>query len=465
MKIPATIAVFAALGLVTVACRGGEIHEAVRANDTGLLRDLVVNGSPAQLNSTVRLGVTPLHLAAVLDHEEAARLLLLHGAGVDPRTHGGFTPLHWAGSRDAIHVARLLLDKGADIEAANGQGITPLHWAANRNATNVVRLLIAAGADIQAVTAKGATPLHWALMHSDDDAARVIAHELVSREMASIKTNLTAITPAALPPAETRESPPDDETEQELPDVYVARTSTDSSRVLVVNIGRGQELEFEWVEALGIWVGKYEITNGQFRRFKPRHSSLFRESFSLDGDLQPVVRVSWEDANAFCEWLNRTYKDRLPRQTEFRLPSAVEWMAIARCGTSRRYPWGNHWPPHYGNFADLTARENLAEWTGIRKYDDGHIVTCPVKESGENEWRILGLAGNVAEWCLEWYDEERRFKVRMGGSWDFDTEPNLQIKTVGFDRPDAAYDTIGFRVIASMPRLRARPVVSARLLE
>jgi formylglycine-generating enzyme required for sulfatase activity len=80
------------------------------------------------------------------------------------------------------------------------------------------------------------------------------------------------------------------------------------------------------------------------------------------------------------------------------------------------------------------------------------VVTCPVSQSGYNEWGIYGLAGNVWEWCLDWYTAKREYRVRRGGSWDFDTEPNLRINTIGFDRPEVRDDTIGFRVVASMDR-------------
>ena len=57
------------------------------------------------------------------------------------------------------------------------------------------------------------------------------------------------------------------------------------------------------------------------------------------------------------------------------------------------------------------------------------------------------MAGNVWEWCLDWFDDAKRYKIRHGASWDFDTEIFLSISAVGFDRPDARYDNIGFRVV------------------
>jgi len=220
-------------------------------------------------------------------------------------------------------------------------------------------------------------------------------------------------------------------------------------RVLSVDLGLGESLSFVWVKSLSLWVGQYEVSNGQFRRFRPSHKSMFYEEFSLDGPDQPAVYVSWDDAMEFCLWLNTECRDRLPLGWEARLPAEAEWTAFARCGDDRTYPWGDDWPPKYGNYSDLTARRKLTEWQGIRGYDDGFVVTCPVTQSGINEWGIGGLAGNAWEWCSDWYDAEKTRKVRRGGSWDFDTRPNLRIDARGFDYPDSRYDTIGFRVVVA----------------
>jgi len=158
--------------------------------------------------------------------------------------------------------------------------------------------------------------------------------------------------------------------------------------------------------------------------------------------------VTWKQAQEYCDWLNNNYKSILPAGFEFRLPTSAEWVAIAKCGTDRAYPWGDNMPPDYGNYSDLTARENLPDWKGLNKYNDGHVVTCPVQDSGNNEWGIYGLAGNVWEWCSDWFDSDKRFKVRHGGSWDFDPEEALMIDYKGFDRANASYDNIGFRVVA-----------------
>ncbi|MBM4148404.1 MAG: hypothetical protein FJ224_05120 [Lentisphaerae bacterium] len=429
-----------ALSIISGSALPTEVHVAVKTGDLAGLSS-ALDSDPAMINAPVRGGVTPLHVAASMNRRDAAELLIARGADVNSRTDSGFTPLHWAASRDAADVADLLIRSGADINAATPAGITPLHWAAQRNARKTVTALLAAGARIGIRTANGYTPLHWAVMKDANDTATLIAFKAVSDEMAS-----------SPPPAQDLDPEPQTNREEALVENRAAASplvlpSTAYGTILMVSLDFGEFMSFVWVQSLGMWVGQYEVTNGQFRRFRPSHKSMFYEEFSLDGPDQPAVFVSWEDADNFCTWLNRLHSDRIPLLYQARLPTEGEWAQIARCGDNRAYPWGNEWPPKYGNYSDLTSRRYLTDWHGISGYDDGFVVTCPVSKSGVNEWGVYGMGGNVWEWCADWYDNTRSTKVRRGGSWDFDTRPNLKIDARGYDRPDARYDTIGFRVV------------------
>ncbi len=445
------------------------IHQALRNGDIGLLRDLLINGDPALVQTPVGRGARPLHVAASLDQADAAELLIQYGAGVEDQTEGGFTPLHWAAGRNAVETAKVLIAHGANVDAASAAGIRPLHWAAQRNAVGMVELLLAAGARADVETLSGALPIHLAHMGQSESAALLIAERMIAQEMDEEKEPgittaashlpqdaIAVPTAAPLAPAPSSDPAPAAPASAAPPDVYITREGSTMGQALVVAIGLGENLVFEWIEPLKLWAGKYEVTNGQFRRFRPGHTSRARENISLDGNDQPVVYVSWHDAQAFCEWLNRTYRDRLPKGFTFRLPSSVEWTQLARCGDQRMYPWGNRWPPAYGNYSDLTAREHLAAWNGIAGYTDGFAVTAPVTQSGINEWGLYGVGGNVWEWCLDDYPGDKRYKIRRGGSWDFDPEPSLRIDMIGFDRPDVRDDTIGFRVVATMAERAGR---------
>ncbi|MFZ1830664.1 MAG: SUMF1/EgtB/PvdO family nonheme iron enzyme [Candidatus Competibacteraceae bacterium] len=174
----------------------------------------------------------------------------------------------------------------------------------------------------------------------------------------------------------------------------------------------------------GFWMGKTEVTNSQFRRFKPTHNSGSFQGRSLDGDTQPAVNLSWNDAQAFVEWL--TWEGGAGKH--FRLPTEAEWEYAARAGASTRYYWGNDIDPRYANFSD----RNDPTGASVGNLDDGHSVTAPVGAYLPNTLSLHDIAGNVWEWtCSEYLpnygSEEQRCstkrpnegqRVIRGGSWN-----------------------------------------------
>jgi len=472
---------------------------AVRSND---LARVTAELAAAETNADWHAlpgDVTPLHVAAAMNHAEVAAKLIDAGIDVNAPSAAGFLPIHWAASQNAVHALALLIARGANVTSAVPGGITPLHWAAANNATGAVRTLLLAGADPSAKTGKGLTPLHWAVLNRAGEAQILLAFAVVSAQMDAetnappAETEVVAaalatppLTPAASPSIDslttsvevaagpssvltqdvavvTPDTPTDAPATGEVdlaimpepappprPDAPATSAGTTTlGKILLIQLGRNQVLSMVWIDSLRLWFGRYEITNGQYRRFKPKHSSHSREKFSLDGDDQPVVYASWNDAMDYATWLNRQFKSNLPPGFVFRLPTAKEWRTAAAAGTDRVYPWGNKWPPAYGNYSDLSARSYVEDWHGVRLHDDGHPVTCSVFESGENEWGIAGLAGNVWEWCSDWYDDTRKYRVRLGGSWDFDEQKTLRIDWTGFEAPDSRVDTVGFRLVAA----------------
>ncbi len=434
----------ALLCLVSGLLSAAPIHQAIRAHDlVSLSRILERDGQDVVLRQEAG-GVTALHLAAATDQPDAIKILLSHSAPLNPANKDGFTPLHWAASRNAFDAAKTLIEAGAKIDPRSTNGLTPLHFAAHKQNQRVVKLLLEGGADPQLETSQGYRPLHLALKRNPDSPlAQILAEAMVNE---------------TLPPlVKPEELPTGDQVTETAATVQPVIAEPMNEAVpgtfLNVPLGLGHSLTFVWIDSLGIWFGKYEITNDQFRRFKPTHSSRSYEGLTLNSPNQPAVYTSWNDAAGFCAWLNQSYSNRIPRDTEFRLPTENEWIYVASCGQLRQYPWGNQWPPRYGNYSDLTARETLSSSRGIDGYQDGHPVTCKVEDSGMNEWGVFGMAGNVWEWCNDWFDSSQRAKVRHGGSWDFDTQKSLTIIARGFDRPEAKYDTIGFRLVVG-PRLK-----------
>ena len=167
------------------------------------------------------------------------------------------------------------------------------------------------------------------------------------------------------------------------------------------------------------YLSETETTNAQFRQFDPDHSSGTNAGMTLDNAGQPVVRVSWQQAALFCNWLSE--QESLapfyllsggqvtgfdPEAAGYRLPTEAEWAWAARVdpdGNSLRYPWGDSLPPPpgAGNFADASARAFLT--LVLQGYNDGVAVSAPVASFPANHRGLYDLAGNVAEWTHDYY--------------------------------------------------------------
>jgi hypothetical protein len=172
-------------------------------------------------------------------------------------------------------------------------------------------------------------------------------------------------------------------------------------------------MEFVWIPAIKIWVGKYEVTNGEYRKMMKTHDSKVHKELSLNGDRQPVVYVSFDDARAYAAWLTEQDKPQLGGM-RYRLISESEWLTVAQCGDGREYPWGNTMPPKYGNYLDS---EGTGASSRISAYTDGYKVTCDVDKSGRNDWGLYGVGGNVWECCAS--DSScSSFGAWRGASWD-----------------------------------------------
>jgi len=219
-----------------------------------------------------------------------------------------------------------------------------------------------------------------------------------------------------------------------------------------IDLGQDESLAFVWIAPLKIWVGKYEVSNGQFRRYDAGHDSTNVVGRDMDHDMQPVVHVSWEAAHNYCGWLNRHFGSLIPTGAVFRLPTEQEWEAYARCGDQRVYPWGNQWPPpnmyNYrgdegsGFLYSLFQREKF-----IHGHNDGTIVSCPVTNSGVNSWGLYGVGGNVWEWCQDWFDAKKETRVIRGAAWNNEQEITLRISHRAAAAPDLDNECIGFRVV------------------
>jgi formylglycine-generating enzyme required for sulfatase activity len=202
-------------------------------------------------------------------------------------------------------------------------------------------------------------------------------------------------------------------------------------------------MEFVWIEALRMWVGKYEVTNGEYRRKEPAHDSKNFRGHSTNGDRQPVVYANFPRGKAYAEWLTEQDRDRLG-VFRYRMPSVEEFQVYAQCGDGRVYPWGDAWPPvsgQAGNYLDQSAQRTLG-FQGMEGYDDGFAVTAPVEESWVNPWGLYGVSGNVWEACAA-DSSGAEYGQWRGAAWVIVAKEHLRCD---FGYSDAEYGKAGHKL-------------------
>lgn len=151
--------------LLVLACSSvvfaGEIHEAVKENDSAKVKRLIKD-QPDLVFSKDEDGFTPLHLAAANGSKELSEFLVENRSEVNARDNNGSTPLHQAVTAEGQHndVAEMLLAHKAVVNTSDKSGLTPLHYATLANNANAVKLLLSHGADANAKdSVEGNTPL------------------------------------------------------------------------------------------------------------------------------------------------------------------------------------------------------------------------------------------------------------------------------------------------------------------
>lgn len=178
-----------------------------------------------------------------------------------------------------------------------------------------------------------------------------------------------------------------------------------------------KEPEMVPITSLGIALGKYEVTQGQWRSIMGNNPS----GFASCGNDCPVEFVSWNEVQDFIERLNR----RTGKQ--YRLPSENEWYAACQSG-------GTH------EFCGSDSIDAVA-WYGVNS--SGH--THPVGQKAANALGIHDMSGNVWEWMLDCYDGNCALRTIRGGSWGISAvgvKPGIR----GKGNPASRGNMLGFRL-------------------
>lgn len=223
----------------------------------------------------------------------------------------------------------------------------------------------------------------------------------------------------------------------------------------------------------GFWLSRTETTVAAFRTFvaatgyrptgeadgwswflddrtlERREGLSWRAPGFAQGPDHPVVHVSWYDAWSFCSWHGG------------RLPTEAEWEYAARLGAGAARD-GNGAPPPgsaRGNVADESLRNRHSGRRIVAGYDDGFVHTAPAGTFEPDELGLHDMAGNVREWCADWYGEDYYAgspagdpegplfgtrRVIRGGSW-VDDEPYLRVSYRLRYSPSDHDGFVGFR--------------------
>ena len=166
----------------------------------------------------------------------------------------------------------------------------------------------------------------------------------------------------------------------------------------------GMDNEQEEVK-VAFTLGKYQVTKEQYFEFiKETGTAYSPEELNLINKISPfpncpAIMVSWQDAKSFCRWMREKTGEY------YALPSIKEWEAAARSTDGRIYPWGDEEP----------SSERVC-------FNDGYMEpqsTCSVDYFQNNVSTVgcIGMIGNVMEWTLDSFEDERNPHILKGGSW------------------------------------------------
>jgi formylglycine-generating enzyme len=213
---------------------------------------------------------------------------------------------------------------------------------------------------------------------------------------------------------------------------------------------RPDEKQVEVTLTKGFWAGKYEVTQGQWKRAIRAFPGQFTAG---EGDDFPVYDINFAEADEFC----RKVTDKacgageMPRGWVFRLPTEAQWEYACRAGTTTATSFGD----------TLSSRQANFQGNPYNGAEPGPSLkqTAKVGSYPANPWGLHDTHGNMFEWCRDWYhaelpggtdpdlsDKTASSRVRRGGCWADEGWPCRSAFRLRFE-PERRADHIGFRVV------------------
>lgn len=197
------------------------------------------------------------------------------------------------------------------------------------------------------------------------------------------------------------------------------------------------------------YIARCLVTNADYEQFDGAHRS---KRAATAGDQHPVVYVSYLDAVKFCQWLSARERRKC------RLPTEAEWEFAAKGNDQRKYPWGNY--DGRGDLANFADRNTAFAWSD-HEIDCGYAESSPVGAFplGASPFGVEDMAGNVWEWCLDYYELYRpgpkvnprgptagTKRVHRGGSWK-SRFSSLRTTVRSSNIPGFSCNDLGFRIV------------------
>ena len=227
--------------------------------------------------------------------------------------------------------------------------------------------------------------------------------------------------------------------------------------------GFDDNLPMHTVKIDSFYMDKYEVTVSQFKIFLDETGydfdrtvlqAIWADYRVSPKDDHPVVNINWYDASAYAKWAGK------------RLPTEAEWEYAASGGLKgKRYPWGNFITKDDANFHRYWKKDDEYGQPHSKKKgkDKWRYSTAPVGSFEPNGFGLYDMAGNVAEWCQDWYQwdyykispennptgpEVGTTKVTRGGHW-YSWHKGLRAYNRGDNPPDVKrwQDVQGFRCV------------------